>query len=278
LLIVGNSEIQTTAHEVTIYNLAPDTTYHYQLRSRSNIGPTARSRDYIFRTSIEELQITSYFTQITDSETATFKWVTNKEADSAVRFAPYRGNVLAIDQSKTIRDNSLSVIHEITITEFEAGTFYDIELVSIDSLGNMATEIIPRFSTSEDDLPPIISHIKADSTVFLDRSNKIQTIISWLTNEPSTSRVYYQEGVHGGDINLAEKTELNTNYTKEHVMVITKFKPGIVYSFRVESIDSGGNTSISNVHTFMTAKQKESIIQIILRILEETFSWMKRIM
>ena len=110
-------------------------------------------------------------------------------------------------------------------------------------------------------------NIKADSTIFVDRGNKIQTIISWITNEPSTSRIYFQEGVHGGNVEMSESTSLNTNYTKEHVMVITKFKPGIVYSFRVESIDSGGNTIKSKLHTFMTAKKNESIIQIIMNIL-----------
>ncbi len=278
LQVVGNTEIQTTSHEVTVYGLIPDTTYHYQLRSKANLGPMARSMDHIFRTSIEELQITSFFTQVVDNETAVFKWITNKESDSAVRFAPYRGNVLNLDLSKTVKDNAMSIIHEITVNEFEAGTYYNVELVSIDDKGNIATEALSRFSTSEDDLPPIISHIKADSTVFLDRSDKIQTIISWLTNESATSRVYYQEGVHGSQVDLSEVTNLNTNYTKEHVMVITKFKPGIVYSFRVESIDSGGNVTLSKVHTFMTAKKKESIIQVIMRILEETFSWMKKIM
>ena len=176
-----------------------------------------------------------------------------------------------------MRNNDFSTIHEIEIAEFTGGTLYDIELTSIDADGNVAQETLSRFSTAEDDLPPGITHIKAESTVFLDRGDRIQTVISWLTNEPATSRIYYQEGVHGGDVELAESTPLNTNYTKEHVMVISKFKPGIVYSFRVESVDSGGNTTLSQVYTFMTAKKKESIIQIILRILEETFGWVKRI-
>ena len=275
--ITGNPDEQELAHSVTLYSLTPDTTYHFQIRSKGNIGPTAQSGDYTFHTSIEELQITSYLTQIIDNETAIFKWVTNKEADSAVRFTPYFNNILAIDQSKIIRDNAVSVVHNIEVTEFVAGTFYEVEVISTDDKGNVASKIFPQFSTTEDDLPPSISHIKADSTVFIDRGDKIQTIISWLTNEPSTSRVYYEEGVHGPSVELTESTNLNTNYTKEHVMVITKFKPGVVYTFRVESIDSGGNVTLSKVHTFMTAKKKESIIQIILNILENTFGWIKKI-
>ncbi len=276
--IVGDANEMTTEHEVNIYGLLPNTTYHYQLRSKPRIGPTALSRDYTFITETETLSIVSFFTQIISNEEVVFKWVTNKESDSVLKFSPYHDNIVAIDEQKISKDNNQTVIHEITISEFEAGLYYDIELQSTDSAGNTASEVLPHFSTSEDDLPPSISHVKADSTVFLDRSNKTQTIIAWMTNEPSTSKVFYQEGVHGSQVELSESTELNTNYTKEHVMVITKFKPGIVYSFRVASIDSGGNTSLSKTHTFMTAKQRESIIQIIIGIFEDTFGWVKKLM
>lgn len=276
--IVGNSEEMLTTHLVTLYNLSPDTIYHYQLRSKANIGPLASSRDFTFTTSIEELEITSFFSQVVDNETAIFKWVTNKESDTSVRYAPYHGNILAIDESKTVKENLLTVIHEITLEGLQAGVFYDVEITSVDTNGNIVRETFDHFATSEDDLPPVISYIKADSTVFVDKSSKIQTIVSWITNEPSTSKVYFQEGVYGSEAKLAESTDLNTNYTKEHVMVITKFKPGVVYSFRVESIDSGNNVTLSKPHTFMTAKKKESIIQIIMNILENTFGWVKDLM
>jgi len=276
--IVGDANEMTTDHTVNIRGLSPDTTYHFQLRSKPRIGPTALSRDYTFVTSIETLSIVSFFTQIISNEQVIFKWVTNKESDSVLKFSPYHDNIVAVDEQKIIKDNEQLVIHEITVSEFEAGIYYDIELQSTDKDGNTAIETLPHFSTSEDDLPPVISHVKADSTVFLDRSSKTQTIIAWMTNEPSTSRVFYQEGVHGSQVDLSESTDFNTNYTKEHVMVITKFKPGIVYSFRVASIDSGGNTSLSKTHTFMTAKQRESIIQIIIGIFEDTFGWVKKLM
>jgi len=276
--VVGDTENLNTNHEIILRNLSPNTIYHFQLRSKPKIGAMARSRDFTFQTSIEELAITSFFSQIIDNQTAVFKWVTNKESDSVVSFAPYHGDNLAIDLTKTVKDNVNSVIHEITISEFVGGTVYNVSLISNDKEGNRASEAFNNFSTAEDDAPPLLTRIKADSTVFLDRNNKTQTIISWLTNEPSTSKIYYQEGVHSVNTELKESTELNTNYTKEHVIVITKFKPGIVYTFRVESIDSGGNKVLSKPHTFMTAKKKESIFQIIMNILENTFGWMKGIM
>lgn len=275
--IVGNKEDFVREHEVTIYNLEPNTLYHYQLRSKSKFGPMISSRDFTFQTSLEELEITSFFTSIVNDQTAIFRWVTNKAADSELRISPYHGNIVAADEQKVVIDNAISVIHEIRIEDFEGGVFYEVVLVSKDEIGNIATETLPRFSTSEEDLPPTISHIKTDSTVFVDRSDKIQTVISWLTSEPASSQVYYQEGVHGGDAKLIDSTPLNSSFSKEHVVVISDFDPGKVYTFRVESSDSGGNTTISKVHTFMTAKKKESIIQIILNILENTFGWVKQL-
>lgn len=276
--IVGNSTEFVQGHEVTLYNLKPNTTYHYQLRSKASFGPEAKSRDFTFTTSIEELTIISFLSQVIDTETANFKWVTNKAANSVVTFSPIQNNVVAVDEQKVVKEDANITIHEIKIKDFVAGVIYNVELSSTDAAGNVATETLERFSTSEEDLPPIISHIKADSTIFIDKNNKIQTVISWITNEPSTSKILFQEGVHGSNVDLSETTKLNTNYTKEHVMVINKFKPGVVYSFRVESIDSGNNVTESQVHTFMTAKKKDSIIDIIMKILEDTFGWVKKLM
>lgn len=277
LQAVGSDDVYVKSHQVNLYNLAPDTLYHIQLRSRSTFGPTNKSKDYTFKTNIEALRIISYYPQVVNDTSAMFKWVTNIEADSAVVFTAYKGNVLDLEKSKTIKNNSFSAIHEIAIEEFMPGTLYDIELISRDKKNNEARQVISKFSTAKDDLPPEISGIKTDSTIFLDREGKIQTIITWATNESATSKVYYQEGVHGAEEQLENQTDLNADYTKDHIMVFTKFQPGKVYSFRVESVDAGGNASLSKIYTFMTPKQKESIFQIIVRILEQTFGWMKTV-
>ncbi len=274
--IIGDITSHVQGHSVTVHDLKPDTTYHYQLRSKGRIGPMAVSRDFTFTTSMEELIISNYFSQVVDQQTATFKWITNKNANSEIKFTPYHGETVAYEESKVVKDNEETVIHEITINEFQAGIFYDIEISSTDEKNNKAVEVLKHFSTLDKDVPPEILHIKVDSTIFIDDSNRIQTVVSWLTNEPATSRVYFEEGVHSKK-ELKERTVLKSDYNREHVIVIPKFKAGLVYSFRVESIDSGGNISTSKVHTFMTAKKKESIIQVILRILEDTFGWIKNI-
>lgn len=274
---IGADDKYARDHQVQIFGLEPNTLYHFQLRSKVPYGKTNKSKDYTFRTKEEALKIISFYPQVINVNSAVFKWVTNLEADSAVKITAYRGDILAEDAAKTIKDNTFSAIHEIAAEEFMPGIFYNIELISMDKKGNEARQAISKFSTAKDDLPPEIYSIKTDSTIFLNREGKIQTIISWLTNEPSTSKVYYQEGVQSADKELNNQTDQNTDYTKEHIMVFTKFQPGKVYSFRVESVDAGGNATLSNVYTFMTPKKKESIFQIIIRILEQTFGWIKTI-
>lgn len=276
--VVGDVQVLSRDHNVRIFGLKPNTVYHYQLRSKSSFGPMVLSRDFTFRTLNEDIKITSFLTQIKDAQMAAIKWVTNKPADSAIQYAPYHNNVIALDEAKTIRSNETGLIHEIEIKEFQAGVYYDIEIISTDLKGNVARQKIDRFSTQENDLPPEISHIKTDSTVYIDKNNKTQTVISWLTNEPTNAQIFFQEGVYGAGSKLNESTEINTNFTKEHVFVITKFKPGAVYSFQIKAIDSGGNEVFSKIHTFMTVKNKESIIQVIIKILEDTFGWAKKLM
>jgi hypothetical protein len=276
--VVGDIQNLNKNHSVRVFGLRADTVYHYQLRSKASFGPMAVSRDFTFKTSDDDMKITNFLTQIKDGQITSIKWVTNKEANSAVQFAPYQNNVVALDEIKMIKDNEFGIIHEIEVKDFQSGVFYDVEIISVDKKGDIVKEKLDRFSTQEKDTPPEISHIKTDSTVFIDRNNKTQTVISWLTNEPTSAQIFYQEGVHGVGNELNEGAEVNNNFTKEHVFVITKFKPGTVYSFQVKAIDSNGNEVLSKINTFMTAKNKESIVQVIIKILEDTFGWVKKLM
>jgi hypothetical protein len=271
--LIGNPEAQIEDHSVSLYDLKPDTLYHYQLRGKSSLGPTGKSVDYTFRTAEEALEIISHAVENISNEKAAFKWVTNDETDSQIKYIPYRNNMLAVDEAKTGYDKTMTTIHELFLDDLESGVVYQVELSGKDVKGALVSREIPTFSTSSDDLPPLIYQVQAESAISPGKETKIQTIISWLTNEPSTSRVYYQQGFVSSVEELSEKTSLDANYTKKHIAVITKFDPGSIYTFRVESTDSGGNTSISKTYTILAPRQKETVFQIIMKNLEQTFGW-----
>ena len=111
------------------------------------------------------------------------------------------------------------------------------------------SQIIGSFATSDDNLAPIIKQVKTDAALSLGKETKVQAIISWMTNEPSTSRVYYQQGVGRADEELSESTNLDNNYARHHVAVITNFQPGSIYRFQVESVDTEGNASRSRTYS-----------------------------
>jgi len=233
----------------------------------------AQSRDFTFRTQSELIQVTNYTVELISPEQAIFKWVTNIESDSTIRYTPYRNSILANDEARTKYVDTITNIHEMDINNLEAGIIYKVELISKDADGNQTNETIDNFSTASDDLPPVITQVQTRSAISPGKNTKVQTIVTWVTNELSTSKVYFQEGIARTEEELKEQTNPENSYTKKHVAVITKFDPGKVYSFRVESTDSGENRAISKIYTILTPRQQESVFQVIMKNLEEIFGW-----
>lgn len=181
--------------------------------------------------------------------------------------------MLSVDEAKTVRDKAFTTIHDISISEFEAGTAYQVEISGKDAGGNITSKVIPTFFTSEVDLAPTIFQVQTNLAISPGKDSKIQAVISWMTDEPTTSRVFYQKGFAASGTELAEKTSIDPNVTKKHAVVITKFDPGAIYTFKVESTDSGGNTTLSKTYTILAPKQKETVFQVIMKNFESMFGW-----
>ncbi|MDO8240355.1 MAG: hypothetical protein Q7T51_00535, partial [Candidatus Moranbacteria bacterium] len=111
--------------------------------------------------------------------------------------------------------------------------------------------------------------VRTDSA--LAQNDKVQTIISWTTDEPATTELIYQEGRN------AEKKaiKISNALTTSHVAVITTFKAGVVYYFQVKSTDLSENEATSSDYALLTPKRKENVIQIIINNFQDIFSWAK---
>ncbi|MFH0853982.1 MAG: fibronectin type III domain-containing protein [bacterium] len=270
--IAGNDGEFSKIHTVALHNLNPDTIYHYQIKSAPIMGKEARSKDFTFKTSSQILEIIDYKINALSSEKVIFKWKTNLETTSVVKYIPYRDNNLMVGETKIASSSAMAFNHEILVEDLESGVIYDTTIYGETKNRQSISKSIPAFSASEDDLPPVIYQLQTESAISPGKNAAIQSIISWKTNEAATSRLYFTEGISYGET-FTEQTELNKNYSKKHVIVITKFKPGAVYSFRAESIDSNGNMTLSKTFSILTPRQQESIFQIILKNFEKTFSW-----
>ncbi len=274
--VSGNPDDEVTDHGVTISSLEPETVYHVQLRSMTAIGSYMHSKDLSFKTKPKELEISNYTVQTLSPEKATFRWVTSAETDSALKYTPYRGGALAVEEAKTQTDKAMTTMHEVALTDLESGVAYDVELSGKDINSKQISQKITGFMIGKDNLPPVIYQVQTDSALSIGKDSNVQTIISWLTNEMASGKVYYQKGV-GGDEGNWEQVYFDPSYVKKHVAVITKFSPGTVYRFKIESADSAGNNSISNVFTVLTPRQKETVFQVIMNNFQDVFGWTNKI-
>lgn len=272
---VGDPDTFVTNHSVKIGNLSADTDYHYQIKSASAVFQTSITADAVFHTPKLTFAIDNYSIDTPTTTTAVFRWTTNDTASASVLVTPYRDNVLAVDEQISDVDDTRSFIHQISLDSLEPGIRYQVEMISVNTVGNRTSRLVPTFSTASTGQPPAISQIRIDSALSPGEKVKVQTIVSWNTDISSTSRVLYRAGVGRADEELPASTTLDASYTKHHVVVITSFEPGTVYQLRVESKDSNGQTATSKALTTLTPQQERTVFQVITNTFQQVFGWTK---
>jgi len=112
--------------------------------------------------------------------------------------------------------------------------------------------------------------VRTDSA--LTQNDNVQTIISWTTDEPANTSLLYREGQSGEE----KEVKITDNETLNHVAVVTTFKPGVVYYFKVKSVDLSGNEGLSTEYALLTPKKKENVVQLIINNFQQIFGWAKR--
>ena len=114
-----------------------------------------------------------------------------------------------------------------------------------------------------------------DSALVPGRTDRTQTIVSWKTDEPATSAVYYEEGSGSPDKSLANKQEDKDTLVENHTVLLTSLKPGTIYRFQISSADDAGNTTTLPIRTIITPKQNQSIVDVIFKNFDDTFKFIR---
>ncbi len=271
--VIGNPDIFSNEHQVILPGLAPDTKYNYQIRGETIIGSPLVVLPDTFITPSKIAKIENYvIDRLTDSS-ALFKWASSLPTDTSVRITPYRNNALSYDEAKIISDPKLTLLHQMTIKNFEPGVFYKVDLYGNDESKRTLSQSVEAFSTASKELPFIIDQVKTSSALSVSGGLKVQSIISWNTTKLATSKVYYRKGASKDDDVWPFESPLDNGYARNHLVVMTDFASGEVYQFQVESIDSNGQKTRSKTYTILTPRQKESVFQVIFKNVEQTFGW-----
>jgi len=246
--------------------LSPDTLYNFIIMSNPEVGPGAITEGSTFRTEPVRPEIINLRLASRTPDSATFAWDTNILTRSNLGYTNLTSGETLI-QGETIFKKT----HEFELKNLGHGTSYELILDVIDEYGNIVSSPNINFTTSADEVAPEILQVNTDSTLYPGKTTKIQTIISWKSNEPAKGQVFWQEGiVDSGSVQAELQEEV---YGVNHIAVITKFKPATVYKFWIEAEDSFGNKGRSKNFTVLTPEKTETVFEMIVDNLQETFGW-----
>lgn len=176
------------------------------------------------------------------TSSAVITWSTNEIADSQIFYGA------STTYSLSTALNSAPVTnHSQTLTGLDTDTLYHFQVRSKDASGNLATSTDQTFTTSvPDTTPPIISSI-------LSTASSTSAMITWMTNEPATGKVYYSLTSPVDLSSALNKAE--TAPTLNHSLSLTSLTASSTYYFIVESKDGSNNTATSSQQSFITLSQ-----------------------
>ena len=262
------SDSLTTNHIVTLEGLTPGTTYFYRVRGIDANGIEYISREYSF-TAVLQPEISNIRLNLVSPYIAEVTFDTNVDTEASITFG--KDNNLDLKAGNT----ELRRGHLIRLENLEDGANYRFLVEVRDALGNLVRSEPQPFSTPIDKAGPKVQNIKIDILPMGEADETASVIISWNTNKPSTTKVEYDAGVIG--TNLTKSTVEDTALNTSHTVVIRDLEPATTYRFKIAGVDRRDNPTESSTYTFVTPARERSILQLIIRSLEETFAWTRNV-
>jgi hypothetical protein len=265
----GEPDVFSKTHEITVNGLQPATPYHFQVQSRSRVNTMAKSLDKIFTTKSIHPEIYNINIDKLEEEAATIVWYTNVPCSSVIEYTNLENSEVRSEGSP-----NFTTRHSIRLTNLKFDTTYAAIIRVENEYGDKNSSAPITFTTIKDLLPPVISKVGTESTIYPGADAKIQTIINWDTDEMALCQFFYHQGlVSKGEQN---SLPLEMNYTTKHIQVAIVFQQATVYKFWVICKDKTGNEAKSEDFTLLTPVKEQSIIDIIIANFQSTFGWMKK--
>lgn len=258
-------------HEIRIIGLEPYTNYSFQVKSSDTYGISGVSRTYNFQTKASLPDIRNLRIVKVEENAATLAWDTTVPAKALIEFQDLTTGV-----QNSVGRPTLATTHQMRLSDLTLGTRYVAFVIAENSGGDRVRSQPIQFITVRDIAPPIITNVTNESTIFPGGDSKIQTIVEWNTDEPSSCTMTYREGVAAGVDPVVLKKN-NLQFSTNHVEVIVDFAPATVYQFWLNCSDQAKNAVKSENFVLFTPIQEKNIIDLILENFQSTFGWVKNI-
>jgi chitodextrinase len=126
----------------------------------------------------------------------------------------------------------------------------DVEVINPDQVFGAGAAL---FSVTPDSAPPSIFSVQAVNV------GSTAATISWSTDEPADSQVFYRRAGES----VYQQTSLDATLVTQHQIDLTGLSPDSTYEYHVRSADSAGNVSTSSPdQTFVTSSSSFSYLRI----------------
>lgn len=267
----SSTQGDTTDHEIRLIGLTAFTEYSFKVRSVDEYDITGESRTFTFTTKALAPEIRNLRVLKVEENAATLAWDTTVPAKALVEFQDQ-----TTGEQQSVGRPTLATTHQMRLSDLSLGTRYVAFVTAENSGGDRIRSQPIQFITVRDIVPPIITNVTNESTLFPGGESRIQTIVQWNTDEAASCLMSYQEGVAGGTDSFTIEKE-QEDFKVQHVEVIVDFAPATVYQFWLDCTDEAGNGVKSENFVLFTPIQEKNIIDLIIENFQSTFGWVNNI-
>jgi hypothetical protein len=261
----------TTEHSVRLIGLSAFTDYSFRVLSTDEFNITGESRVFEFTTKATAPEIRNLRVVKVEENAATLAWDTNVPTKALVEYQDQ-----TTGGQNSVGRPTLATTHQMRLADLTLGTRYVAFVTAENSGGDRVRSQPIQFITVRDTAPPVISNVTNESTLFPGSESRIQTIVEWITDEPASCVMTYEEGASGAGEQIEIEKEV-LEFNTAHVEVIVEFAPATVYTFWLNCTDEAGNIVESEKFVLFTPIQEKNIIDLIIENFESTFGWVNNI-
>jgi len=276
----GSKEISTSTSETSysseLTGLNDGTKYYYKINTFDSDNDEYEGTVLDFATLPRPRISAIQFQEVkgTAQPTVLVSWTTNTEISSIITYYPQGDTKSAKDEVNiTLKQGE----HKMVLQGLLPQTKYQMIVKGRDKIGNEALSDIQTFTTATDTRPPQITNLRIEGTTNSTTSGGAsqevyaQLVVSWDTDEPSTSQVEIGEG--SGNT-YAQKSQEDVNGTTNHIVITSNLTPSKVYHLRALSRDEVGNVGQSLDTVTITPKSTDSALDLVVGNLSEVFGFL----
>jgi hypothetical protein len=248
----------TKNHQVLLKNLTSDTTYYFIVRSKDVAGNQSLSSVASFKTKVASTTDTQFpviSSVVTSVSTSTINvgWKTNENTTDRVYYSTSLPVTINASSTSYVSNASSTKVHALSLTSLNANTTYYLVIESTDTAGNVTTSA--TFSAKTNALPVVTDTTAPVLSSIVATPGASTSTVSWVTDELSTSKVFYSTSTPL-DVNAGTtRSILNSSLVTSHSIQLSGLATSTIYYFKVQSVDNSGNTAISSEYSATTLAQ-----------------------